>query len=224
MTLTTKVIALASLNFFTLTLALCQSPSNGRGSPKPKTDPCDATKEYAYNEGVKQGTDAGSKDAWGKGFSAAMELQQLIYSVKVGDAPKIQKISIVVEDIDGSTSYQFAAAEVIRTYFSDFLVVDPDSNLTLHIGGIKSMAVGYGDVQSLDVEVYTGANQTIVVGEDKRLLFGRLELASEGGTLRNYSPQDKSQAVREYIYKALSKYREKWEKAAPKSSQPSGGM
>jgi hypothetical protein len=145
-----------------------------------------------------------------------MEVEQLVYSVNVGDAARAQRISILVEDIDGSTSYQFAAAEVIRTYFADLLSVASDSELTLHISGTKSMSLGEGNVQSINAEIWVQANQTLAVGAEKRLVHGFLQLASEGGTMQNYSQQEKTQAVREYVYKTLTEYKEKWEKAAPK--------
>ncbi len=203
--------------------AVCQSPS-GQASSKPKSDPCEATRRYAYNEGLKESTDAAAKEAWAKGFSAGLDLERTIYSITVGTAPQVQQISIIVEDIDGSTSYQFAAAEVIRTYFADFLNVASGSGLVLHIGGTKSMALSYGDVQSVAVDIVVRANQTLIVGADKRLIDGQLQLASEGGTLKGYSQQEKAQAVREYIYKALSEYKQKWEQAAPKPSQQGGGV
>jgi hypothetical protein len=173
---------------------------------------------------LKQGVESAQKDAWGEGFAKGMELEQIVYSVKVGDSPKLQKISIVVEDIDGSTSYEFAAADVIRSYFADSLTVAPGSDLSLHVGGTKSMALSYAaDVQSIDVEVTVPANQTLVVGDEKRLIYGSLQLAHGGGTLKGYSQQEKTQAVREYIYKVLSEYKQKWDKAAPKPAQQSGG-
>lgn len=205
---------------------ICQTQAPPtKPSPKAKQDACGPAKQISFDEGWKRGADSVRKDAWGDGFATGMKLEETIYSVQVGDAPKIQKISILVEDIDGSTAYQFAAAEVIRSYFADSLSTVSGSDLTLHIGGTKSMALSYGaDVQSIDVEVAVPANQTLAVGDEKRLIHGSLQLASGGGTLKGYSQAEKTQAVREYIYKVLSEYKQKWDQAAPKPSQQSGGF
>jgi hypothetical protein len=205
-----------------LLLALSKSPSQtapAKLAPKPKVDPCQAQEEKSFSEGWKQASESVSKDSWGKGFRAGVALEELIYSVKIGESPKLQSISIVVEDIDGATSYQFAAAEVIRTYFADTMVAAPSATLSLHISGTKSLSVGYGaDVQSVEVEVIVPASQTLTVAGENRLISGNLQLAFGGGTMKGYSPQEKTQAVREYVYKVLSAYKEKWEKAAPKDT------
>jgi hypothetical protein len=206
---TRGVLKPAVLVLFISSFSICQTPSPVKTGSKPKLDPCESTQKKPDEE------------AWGKGFTAGMEIEQLLYSIKVGDTAQAQKISIVVGDIDGSTSYEFAAAEVIRTYFADFLTVVPSSDLTLHISGTKSMPLSYGDVQSIEVEVTAHANQLVLVGDDKRLLYGSLQLASDGGTMKGYSLQEKTQAVREYLYKALSEYKDKWEKAKPKQGAPS---
>jgi hypothetical protein len=186
--------------------------------PAAKQSSCAALQQASYAEGLKQGKEDAYKDGWSTGFSAGTLVEQTLYSVKVSDSQKIQDIAIVVEDIDGATSYQFAAAEVIRTYFGDMLSSVPSASLTLHIGGTRAMALSYGgDIQSVDVEVSVPANQTLQVGTEQRLLYGHLQLAFGGGTLRGYSQTEKTQAVREYIYKVLSEYRQAWDKAAPKT-------
>jgi hypothetical protein len=213
--------------FLSLTVQIslaAQTTPASKPSAVPKATSCTALQQDSYAQGLKEGKESGSKESWGDGFSAGMNLMQAFYTVKVSDSTKLQDISIVVEDIDGSTSYQFAAAEVVRTYFADLLTAVPSASLTLHIGGTKSMALGYGsDVQSVEVEVTIPANQTFVVGSEKRLLYGQLRLASGGGTLKGYSQQEKTQAVREYIYKTLSEYRQTWDKAAPKPTPQNGG-
>jgi hypothetical protein len=217
---TSSILISASLSLLLQHASICQTSSTAKTSPKSKPDPCGAGEQKSFSEGWKQGSESASKDSWGKGLTAGMELEQLVYSIHVGDTSPTQKISIVVEDIDGSTSYQFAAAEVARTYFADFLTVVPNSDLILHISGTKAMSLSYGDVQSINTEVLAHANQTVVVGDDKRLIYGSLQLSTNGGTLKGYSQQEKTQAVREYIYKTLSEYKDKWEKAAPKPSAP----
>jgi hypothetical protein len=218
------ILAPFALALFLQPPSVSQTTQPAKPSPKPRPDSCDSVKQKSFADGWKQGADSSKKESWSEGFSKAMELTQMIYSVQVGDSPKQQKISIVVEDIDGSTAYEFAAAEIIRTYFADSWTTVTGSSLTLHISGTKLMALSYGaDVQSVHVEVTVPASQTLVVGDEKRLIYGSLQLASEGGTMKGYSQQEKAQAVREYIYKALSEYKGKWEKAAPKTTQQSGG-
>ncbi len=213
------ILGSIALALFVQSPSTCQTPAGTKPTQKSKPDPCGAERQKSYNDGWKQGADSVRKESWGAGFTAGLEVERAVYSVTVGERPKLQKMSIVVEDIDGSTAYEFAAAEVVRTYFADSLAVAPGSDLTLHIAGTKSMALSYGaDVQSIEVEVTVPANQTLVVGDEKRLIYGSLRLAYGGGTLKGYSQQEKAQAVREYIYKALSEYKEKWEKAAPKAA------
>jgi hypothetical protein len=205
---------------FSPPLATPQTSVGTKPASKTKEVPCEEVRQASYSEGWHQGADSVSKESWSKGFQAGLDLDELLYTNKVSDAPKVQNISIVVEDIDGATSFQFAAAEVVHTYFAETLVISPDAALSLHIGGTKSMALAYGsDVQSIDVEVTIGASQTLAAGNEKRLIRGMLQLASGGGTMRGYSQQEKTQAVREYIYKVLSEYKQKWDKAAPKDNQ-----
>jgi len=171
-----------------------------KSTTKPKTPPCQVEESRSFSDGFKQGTEQAAKDSWANGFRTATALDEQLYSVKVGESPSLQNISIVVEDIDGSTSYQFAAAEVIRSYFSDFLAISSAAPLSLHITGINSMQIGYGsNVQSIQVEVLLPASQTLTAGSQNRLLSGTLHLAFGGGTMKGYSLQEKTQAVKEYV-------------------------
>ncbi len=187
-------------------------------------DPCESVKKKSYDQGFSDGVKNSYKTAYDAGQDSGLELARRLFSVKVGDEANKQKITILIEDIDGAISYQFGAAEVIRNHFSSWLEVDSQADLTLYISGTKSMQVPYGtDVQSIKVEVFVPAIQMLVVGDARRSLSGTLSLASGFVVLKGYTQDQKNQAVQEEIYKVLSKYKEKWDKAAPQSSQrPSG--
>jgi uncharacterized protein YfaT (DUF1175 family) len=190
-----------------------------QASPGAKADPCKSVRTASYGQGWKDGV-ASVKKSSDESFEQAWGFAVSIFSVKLSDTAARQKISLVVEDIDGADSYRFAAAEVVKTHFSDWLEVDPLAPLILHIAGTKSMQLNYNlDVQSVSAEVYLLAEQNLIAGQDHRFISGTLQLAYAGSTLKGYSPQEKSQAVRELIYKVLSEYKEKWDKAAPKPTQ-----
>jgi hypothetical protein len=185
---------------------------------KPKQDSCKSARAESYAQGWKDGSDAERKSSYQAGFNAAFDVASSVFSVKLGEVGSKQKVNILVEDIDGADSYRLAAAEIVKTHFADWLEVDAQAPLTLHIGGTKSMQLNYNsDVQSISAEISIFARQSLTVGDDRRLIAGRLQLADAGSTLRGYSPQEKAQAVREMIYKVVSDYKEEWDKANSKT-------
>jgi tetrahydromethanopterin S-methyltransferase subunit F len=209
-------VCLLALLGIVLTCQAARSQTS-QASPGAKSDPCKAIRTTSYGQGWTDASTAAKKSSE-ESFKAGWDFAESIFSVKVSESGNKQRISLVVEDIDGADSYRFAAAEVIKTHFSDWLEVDPLAPLSLHIAGTKLMRLNNNsDVQSVSVEVNLLAEQNLIAGQDHRLMSGLLQLANAGSTLAGYSPQEKTQEVRELIYKVLSSYREGWDKAGPKS-------
>lgn len=149
-------------------------------------DPCQTAESKSYLDGFAEGSKH-ADDKYHEGFGKGFDLAGLLYSVSLGDSGTKQKIHILTEDIDGATSFQFAAAEVIKTYFSDWLEVDPQSSLILYITGTNSIQLPYGDVQQIEAAIRLPVNQLLTIGGERRTLDGSFEAASAGSVLKGYS-------------------------------------
>lgn len=121
------------------------------------------------------------------------------------------KMMLIVEDIDGSDSYRLAAAETVRLYFPTFFAIDPTGALILHVSGTKGTRV-----QSFEVSIVVHAYQSLIVGDQARRVFGEFVIAHEATTLTGYADPEKTQVVRELLYKVMSEYQSAWANAAPK--------
>jgi hypothetical protein len=78
-------------------------------APAPAEDACKKQARTAHTEGYVEGLVAGGK----------------LWDVPISSAGKPIPVSFTVEDIEESSSYQYAAAEVVRLHFLDWLVVVP---------------------------------------------------------------------------------------------------
>ena len=107
------------------------------------------------------------------------------------------KIQLVVENFDESTTYQFAAAEVVRTQFAGEFEIVPDAKpLYLYIAG-SGKADGCEEISiSLRQMEYT-----FVAG---RRVPGDFLLSESTGILCNFPKEHAAQSVKEHTYKVLS--------------------
>jgi hypothetical protein len=201
--LVTKVRPVALVFFLLLTTFAAQTQDK---APKKQgqyisRESCDAEKGQAYSSG------------WIK----SVEYSDALDSLSVGDNSGSGKFGLqfIVEDITGSDSYQYAVAEVIRTHFSQNIVVDPQSRLVFWIHGTKTIEItSRYDVQTVAMDIYVYSSQKLVRGNSKGILPGRFTMASDEETLAGYSSEQKTQAVREMAYKVLSNFLSKWQEAA----------
>jgi hypothetical protein len=168
---------------------------------RPTLPDCSAAVESAKNE-------AGEAS-----FTGAWTFATSLMATKISDSEKPPfKIKLVVEDIEGSDSYQLAAAELVKQYFSDILIIDPTGDLTLYVGGTKRDLAGR--VQHFDIRIEASVVHTFTVGNKSVRMPGYFVFTDDGMVLTNYNQTEKTQAVREKLYKLLSDFRSRWIEAA----------
>lgn len=202
-----------------LLFAVAASPSTQtRPARSASHPPCTDIEKASYKAGWDAAFSAGKKTGYEEGFKNGIDTAFVLFGIDTKADGSKQKVNILVEQISGADAYRFAAADVIRVHFSDWLLVDPSAPLTLHITGTDPMTVGYGDVQSLDVSLKAVATQMIRAGNDSRMLVGLFEVSRTGSTLKDYSHERKVQFIKEAVYRVLSDYRASWTKAGTKAA------
>lgn len=148
-------------------------------------------------------------------FNSTWDAASALAATAVSDSAKPPyKLSVVVENIDGSDSFRFAAAEVVRQYFSDFLTIDPQGAFILYIAGTDKL--GVSGAQYIDVRVVTFSNHSLIAGETIVPLRGQFIIAYAGKAMTGYSAEERTQIVRELLYKVLSEFRSSWTEASAK--------
>jgi hypothetical protein len=182
------------------------APGQKPAAPKPPNlisrETCESEKTKARHEGLSAG------------FQNGTQFSEKVYSETIGDSAEKLKISFIVEDIDGADAFRFAAAEVVRTYFSQVLTVDPSAKLALWINGTKKGELHSGqDFQSIGVEIYVVTYHRLSAGDVTRAVVGSFLLARSSGTYVGYTPERKAQEVRQMTYKVISEFLEKWDRA-----------
>lgn len=142
------------------------------------------------------------------------DLRTKWFSTTLADDGGKLRIRILTEE--PTDSFRLAAAEVIRSQFSDSLVIVPDSELVLYVSGTEPSRSG--NVQSIYIRVQTSARHMFLSANQERSLFVSLIFAESGEVLQNYTPEHKTQAVKEETYKVISDFLQKWEKGKPQAS------
>lgn len=176
--------------------ALCSSVSAQTQSSK-KPSPCEA-------DIAKARSDAGLE-----GCQLCTQMFLNLYAKSLGDGIKPLKISVQGEDIEGSNSYRFAAAEVIRTQFSEWLVVEPNAPLHLWIAGTNQL--GPRQAQHLEAEVAIFVTHPVLTGGQTHGVSGRLVLAEDGSVVEGYTVEERTAKLRELAYSAISDFLKSWQ-------------
>lgn len=158
---------------------------------------------------------AAKASAFSAAWDGATTFSKSLYVTSLGSDPQKMKITLIVEDIDGADSFRFAAAEVIRTQFSERLGVDTTGTLKLWIHGTKAGVLAQGnDYQGINVTLYVPTVSYFQVGQETRQLVTSAVLADSGGTFIAYTSEQKTQVVRELTYKVLSQFFSDWDKSS----------
>ena len=150
-------------------------------------------------------------DAQSTGFATGWQMALLAYAPSFGDSPDKLKIGILVENIDGQDSFRFAAAEVIRTQFSERLQIEPQSNLTLYVGGTNPTAQTQAQAITFGVKAYI--THFAAAGGQQRALRGSFEIATDAMVLQRYTEERRVQLVKEEVYAVLSNFLKQWDEA-----------
>lgn len=158
------------------------------------------------------------KDGYAKGQKDALDRTRSAYTVKVSNGTK-HKIRVVVETIDGAESYRRDAALVIKDFFADFLEIDDNADLYLHITGTPKMRFSSTDVQYVEASVYALAVKDVVAGSDGRRLRGTFRLANSGDLVGGYDDDQKRVAISQLVKNVLSQYERKWKEGRPLHQQ-----
>ncbi|HEV3275242.1 MAG TPA: hypothetical protein VG860_00330 [Terriglobia bacterium] len=132
-----------------------------------------------------------------------------LYAQSIGDAAKPLPVSVRGEDIDGAASHRFAAAEVVRTQFSEWLIVEPDAPLTVWITGTNALQAG--QAQYLEAEVAIFVNHPVLAGGQTHAVVGRLVLGHEGALVEGYTLEERTAKFRELVYSAISEFLKNWQ-------------
>lgn len=187
------------------TSGYAQTPAK-KTSPTPRTDPC----AQAVNESRQEGFLAG----WADATKTIEDLAEINSTTSLGDNAKPLKISILVEkNIAGADSYRYAAAEVIRTQFGDWFVVEPNSELSLYISGTDvTKATGY-EIQHIQTSVVAWPWHTFAAGKQNHRIVGKFEFQQTNKLLTGYSAEQRTAIVREMVYSVLSEFTGKWLKS-----------
>jgi hypothetical protein len=195
--------------------SFAQAPATGKKGGAPPQTTCDAEKKKALLEGWQLGRKEGLNAGLNTGFEKAFNLSSTTLPV----AGKQLKIDLFVEDIEGSDSYRLAAAEVVRTRFSDWLVVFPDSPLTLYVAGAGPTRSG---TASLYVDVQMTVQHRVVADGGVHLLWGTLLLAQAARLLSGHTVEERTQKLREMTYEVISEFLRKWQEPPklPKEKSP----
>jgi len=164
-------------------------------------DPCGDAKLRGYIEG-------------GKDFG---NLGLILSSTELSKEERQIPIQIVVKNINGSDAFRLAAAEIIRTHFSDTLKVEPSASLILHIDGTGHGVGAHDRSPAFQIRVGVPARHRFFAGKDRHLVLGFFQFAEDGFTLSNYSPEQTSQAVRESVYKVLVEFVTEWNESKEKT-------
>jgi len=180
------------------------------GSSATAVPSCDARVKAARIEGHKVGYDVGVKEAnaarakdastpkWSQeSYDAGTHANDTDLKSIGGKIP----IQILVEEIPNADDYRLAAAEVVTTYFPQHYVISNNSFLMIYISGTDQIqgAVSY----SVSLEVYVGSG--LKIGERTVQTTGFLNLGDGGGVMVNYSPEERSKAIKAKVYSILSK-------------------
>ena len=111
-------------------------------------------------------------------------------------------LQILIEDIPGEDSYRLAAAELITTYFSQHYVVSQDANLILYISGASSQDQRtFSFVVTMEISTSLPAK----IGDQRKMIKGIFNLSQDGGVLTNYTPEHRTQSLKESMFAVLSK-------------------
>jgi hypothetical protein len=195
----TTMAILASLTIgVSLLIPELASPTNAQKPTKNKTE------QQAKNDPCGE--------AWGNGFLTALNIPVLT----VGEKPKPIPLQILAEEIEGESSYKFAAAEVVRTHFATWFEITPKAKLVLYLGGTKSLDEGYGRMtQGITIELYGFVIAKLAAGDERKGFPSNLVLASKHGFVENGTLETRTQFVREWVYSVLAEFTQKWEAATP---------
>jgi hypothetical protein len=152
--------------------------------------------------------------AGGDAYALGVNMTTRYYSSSLDADGQRLKISIVSEDFPGADAFQYAAAEVVRTQFSDKLEIEPNSTLELYLTGTSPLPLGSGgDAQGYDVEVQAIVPHRFAIGEQGKRVYGTFVFSKAGGTVTGYTMDQKTQVYREEVYKVLSDFFQQWAQA-----------
>ena len=190
---------------------LSQTPAKKKVVPSPAKD-CKAEQAEAWikgwGAGLERGTELGTAEGMRNGLAP--------FSVQLSDKDKRIKMKVDIEDeLPGAGSYRLAAAEIVRTHFSNQVVIDPGASLFLYVTGSNvTPRAGY-EVHSLHVDIRVYTSHPFLQGDGVlRSPHGDFVFANAGTTLAGYQERERTQAVREMVYKVLSDFLTKWQEAA----------
>ena len=156
------------------------------------------------------------REAFLEGFTGAHELQQRLTSTSLSQVARPLPIQILAEQIDGSDSYRFRAAEVVRTHFARYLKVEPEATLYLHIRGTNRDGTRE-TAQYVAVAVEAHVVHRFLAGEHGHNIMTPIQFSTKGSMLLNYSSQETTQAVEEMVYAVLNDFLGKWNKGREKT-------
>jgi predicted deacylase len=186
-----------------------QSTTNSAVKPQ-STSVCAAKVKASYGTGYSEGFNAANgtcdkqvKDAQSKSFVDG--LNQGVDLIRTDLHPQDDKkipLQILIEDIPGEDSYRLAAAELITTYFSQHYVVSQDANLILYISGASSQDQRtFSFVVTMEISTSLPAK----IGDQRKMIKGIFNLSQDGGVLTNYTPEHRTQSLKESMFAVLSK-------------------
>jgi len=194
-----------------VTLSLVAAAQGTKPAPSNTPVPsCVSRVKAAQTTGYKAGFDDGTKEAqiqcakeasvpkWSQeSYEAGTHANDTDLKASAGKIP----IQILIEKIPNADEYRLAAVEVITTYFSQHYSIVGISNLTLYIGGTNEMhgVVSY----TIVLQIYTSSG--VKIGERTVPVSGFLNLEEDGGTMMNYSPEERTKVIKAKIYSILSK-------------------
>lgn len=152
--------------------------------------------------------------AFKQGYDSAWdEFIQSSYVTRVAGGGKPLSIRLVVEKFDGADSYRYAAAEVVRANFSEWLTVSPKSDLELYITGTQWIPLAPArEGQNVEIEMKTYGRRLFVTGtNENHSPVGAFIISREREFFQNYTGEERVQAVKELVYKVISDFLKKWQ-------------
>jgi hypothetical protein len=136
---------------------------------------------------------------------AVCDAHQELIATKVG-GPKFN-VHLLVEDFSGSSAFRFAAAEVIRAYFSERIAIASDSPFVLYITGTDLEE----DRQTYDVSLRVYIRHPLMLDTTTKLLTGHFQVADAGASISG-TEHYRARKVKEDIHQVLSDFLSAWDK------------
>jgi hypothetical protein len=197
---------LAFLCFLATLSSYCvsqQPNSTIAGSNPPAASACGAKVKAAHQQGFDEGVKSANDSCTTKitdGFLKGAELSEKRFIAELGNEDGKIPISLLVEDIPQGDAYRLAAAELLTTYFSKHYVISPTAELMIYISGSQ------GSQQTVSYEVSMRFSTIVLtqVGTEHVPVYGVLSLSDAAGFMVNYSEAEKTQVVKQALYKVMT--------------------